>query len=107
MPLDEAMRMMVERQFADLPQEFKEKLNLNRPFHEAVPSQECASGTRGRMAVFEIFSVDKQIERIILDNPTEPRLWEAARKNGMLTIKEDAMLKSMDGQVTFQEFNTL
>lgn len=107
LPLDEAMKIMIDRQFADLPQEFKGGLNLDRSFHEAVPSQECASGTRGRMAVFEILSIDKQIERIILENPTEPRLWESARKSGMLTIKEDAMLKSMDGQVTFQEVNSL
>lgn len=104
---DEAHRVLVERQFADLPEEFKKELSLNRPLHEAVPTEECSVGTRGRIAAFEVFEVDKEIEKIILSNPTEPRLWEVARKKGMLTMKEDAILKCMDGIVPFQEVSGL
>lgn len=104
---DEAHRVLVERQFADLPEEFKKELSLNRLLHEAVPTEECSAGTRGRIAAFEVFEVDKEIEKIILSNPTEPRLWEVARKKGMLTMKEDAILKCMDGIVPFQEVSGL
>lgn len=104
---DEAHRTIVERQFEDLPDTFKKDLSLNRPLHEAVPTSECSVGTRGRTAVFEVFDVDKEIEKIILAEPTEPKLWEAARKKGMLTMKEDAMLKCMDGIVPFQEVSGL
>ncbi|OHA84422.1 MAG: hypothetical protein A2937_01660 [Candidatus Yonathbacteria bacterium RIFCSPLOWO2_01_FULL_47_33b] len=106
-PNDGAMKMIVDKQFADLPDSFKDKLNLTRPFHEAISTPECPSGTRGRRPVFEIFSVDKEIEKIILTEPTEPRLWEAARNKGMLSLKEDAMLKCMEGSIPFQEVNTL
>lgn len=106
-PNDGAIKMMIDKEFVDLPQEFKDKLDLNRPFYEAAPTPECPSGTRGRRPVFEIFKVDKEIEKIILAEPTEPRLWEAARRKGMLSLKEDAMLKCMDGSVPFQEVNTL
>ena len=106
-PNDGAIKVMIDKQFADLPQEFKDKLNISRPFYEAVPTPECPSGTRGRRPVFEIFSVDKEIEKIILSEPTEPRIWEAARRKGMISLKEDAMVKCMDGSVPFQEVNTL
>ncbi len=106
-PIEGAIKVMIDKEFADLPEETKRTLNLARPFHEATPSPECSSGTRGRTAVFEIFNVDKEIERLILEDPTEPRLWEAARRKGMLTMKEDAMLKCMDGRVPFQEVNGL
>ncbi|MEK7148355.1 MAG: GspE/PulE family protein [Patescibacteria group bacterium] len=106
-PNDGAINMMIEKQFQDLPKEFKEKLNLSRPLHEAKPTSECSSGTRGRLAVFEVFPVDKDIEKIILAEPTEVRLWEATRKKGMISMKEDAILKSMDKIVPFQEINTL
>ena len=98
---------MIDKQFADLPQEFKDKLNISRPLYEAVPTPECPSGTRGRRSVFEIFTVDKEIEKIILSEPTEPRIWEAARRKGMISLKEDAIVKCMDGSVPFQEVNTL
>ncbi len=106
-PNDGAINMMIEKQFQDLPKEFKEKLNLSRPLHEAKPTSECSSGTRGRLAVFEVFPVDKDIEKIILAEPTEVRLWESTRKKGMISMKEDAILKSMDKIVPFQEINTL
>ncbi|MHB1118007.1 MAG: GspE/PulE family protein, partial [Minisyncoccota bacterium] len=106
-PNEGAIKMMVDKEFEDLPAEFKDKLNLRRPFYEAGSTPECPSGVRGRRPVFEIFSVDKNIEEIILSEPTEPRLREAARKKGMLSMKEDAMLKCMDGIIPFQEVNGL
>lgn len=106
-PNEGAIKVMIEKQFQDLPPEFKKKLPLANPLHEAVPTAECSSGTRGRLAVFEVFSVDKEIEKIILAEPTEVRLSEAMRKKGMLSMKEDAILKSIDKIVPFQEINTL
>lgn len=102
-----ALKIMIEKQFEDLPQEFKKKLNLSRPLYKAKPIGECSSGTRGRLPVIEVFAVDKEIEKIILTEPTEPRLWEASRKKGMLSMKEDAILKCMDKLVPFMEINTL
>ena len=99
--------MIIEKQFADLPEEFRKKLNISRPLYEAVSTADCTSGTRGRLAVFEAFSVDKDIEKIILAEPTDVRLYEAARKKGMIFMKEDAILKSMDKIVPFREINTL
>jgi type II secretory ATPase GspE/PulE/Tfp pilus assembly ATPase PilB-like protein len=107
LPREGAINMMLDKEFADLPEEVRKNLNLNRPLHEAVASAECPSGTRGRTAVFEILRVDKDIERLILESPTESRLWADARKKGMLTMKEDAIIKCMDGLVPFQEVNGL
>ncbi len=107
LPNEGALKMMIEKQFHDLPLEFTEKYDISAPLHEAVPTSDCSSGTRGRLPVFEVFAVDKDIEKIILAEPTEVRLAEAARKKGMLSIKEDAILKSIAGLVPFQEVNTL
>lgn len=106
-PNEGAISMMIEKQFQTLPDEFKAKINLKAPLHEAMPTVECSSGTRGRLAVFEVFPVDKDIEKIILAEPTDVRLTDAARKKGMLSMKEDAILKSIDKIVPFQEINTL
>lgn len=65
------------------------------------------TGMRGRMAVFEVMEMDSNIEKIILENPVESRIWAAARQAGMLTIKEDAMMKAFAGKIPFTEINTL
>ena len=71
--------------------------------YETVPSSECPSGTRGRIAVFEMFKVDKEMQGVILKNPVNSEIYRVARKNGMLLMREDAMLKSFDGIIPYTE----
>lgn len=102
-----AIRAIIDKQFVDMPDDIKKKMGLDRPLYEAASTAECPGGTHGRTAVFEVFAVDKEIQSIILSDPTELHLWEAARRKGMITMKEDAILKSMAKLVPFQEINTL
>jgi type IV pilus assembly protein PilB len=102
-PIDEATRIMINKQFADLPKEFKDKLNIKDTIFEAIPSPECASGVSGRTPVFEMFKVDKEMQGIILKNPVEQELFKLARSRGMLTLREDAIVKSVKGDIPMLE----
>lgn len=107
-PIDGATKIMIDKQFEDLPDEFKKDLPINAGFvHEALPSEECPSGMRGRMAVFEMFEIDKELQNVILKNPVEQEIYKIARKRGMITMREDAILKSIKGTVPFQEVHGL
>ena len=46
------------------------------------------------------------MEQTILKTPTEQEIWKHARSKGMLTMKEDALLKAFDRIIPFEEFNT-
>lgn len=99
---------MLKNQFSDLPKNFLRELQLGRPVSEAKSIPECASGVRGRIAVFEMFAVDNIIERTIIENSSEQTIQEILRKQyGMLSMREDAILKSMDGLIPWSEANTL
>jgi type II secretory ATPase GspE/PulE/Tfp pilus assembly ATPase PilB-like protein len=63
----------------------------------------CPSGTRGRVAIYEMFKIDKEVQAMILKNPVYDDLYKIARKNGMLTMKEDAMFKALEGIIPFAE----
>ena len=104
---EESVRMMIEKQFSDLPDKFKSKLNLGRDLYDVVGTEDSPTGTKGRVAVLEMFEVDKEVENIILNNPTELAIYDAARKKGMLTLKEAGILKGMDGIVPLSEISTL
>ncbi len=102
-PVDEATKIIFEKQFADLPEEFKSKLNFKDTVYEAVPSDECPSGLSGRVALFEMFKIDKEMQNVILKNPQEQEIYKLARSKGMITIREDAIIKTMKGLVPVQE----
>ena len=105
-PFDDSMKIMIDKQFADLPKEFRDKLPLGTEMYEAVPSSDCPAGTRGRMPVFEMFKIDHDLQKIILTNPVEQEIYKAVREKGMLSMREDAIIKCSQGYIPFQEIYT-
>lgn len=101
--LDESTKIMIDKHFEDLPGEFKTKLNLKTTAYEAVSSPECPSGMLGRVPVYEMFKIDKEMQQIILKKPQEQDIFKLARSRGMITIREDAIVKSMNGLIPFKE----
>lgn len=106
-PLEEAMQIMVQKQFEDLPAQFKKDIQMKGNVYEAVPTATCPNGVRGRIAVSEVLPIDKEIERAILNTPTEEAIYKLARGKGMLTMKEDAIIKAFNKDIPFEEVNRL
>lgn len=104
-PVTGALKAIIEKQFEEIPPETRAKFKIPKEVFEAVPSEECPGGTRGRIGVFEILEVDKEIEEIILRKPAESEMLEAARAKGMLTMKDDALLKAFEGVIPIQAVN--
>lgn len=105
--LDESMKMMIEKEIADMPEQNKKNVLKGDTVYQATISPECPGGTRGRIAVFEFLPIDRDMRKVILENPTEPAIWKMARAKGMITMKEDAIAKAFDGLIPFEEVNTL
>ncbi|HJN62878.1 MAG TPA: GspE/PulE family protein [Candidatus Paceibacterota bacterium] len=105
--LDASLKAMLDKQFADLPVGFKKEVNAIKSVYELEPTGSCPTGTRGRMAVVEVLKMDRDLEKTILTNPIEQEIKSQARKQGMLTMLEDAILKSSQKLVPFKEVNKL
>jgi type IV pilus assembly protein PilB len=102
-----SIRMMIDKQFEDLPKEFRDKVEIPKTIKEIEPTPECPTGTRGRLAVFEMFAMDKEVEKMILSSGTELELAKLVRNKGMLSMREDAMIKAFQGVIPFEEVNKL
>ena len=102
-PMDDSTKELIKQEFADLDPKYKEKFDIGDKMYDIKPSSEAPSGTRGRMAVFEMFQIDKDIQQLIMKNPGEVELYKLCRAKGMLTMKEDALLKALDGNIPMQE----
>ncbi|MBI5140310.1 MAG: type II/IV secretion system protein [Candidatus Vogelbacteria bacterium] len=97
------IRQTIDAEFADLPEGARGKLSIPNQVFASEPSSTCSTGTRGRQAIIEILDIDKEIQEVILRNPDEQAIKKIARAKGMLTIKEDAMIKAFNGAIAFDE----
>jgi len=107
LPVEGSLKLMIDKQFSDLPQKYIDEIEFTDKVYKASITADCPNGTRGRVAVIEVMEMDKDLEAIILKNPTEANITKAARNKGMLTMKEDAIIKAMHQLVPFEEVNTL
>ncbi|MDP2593597.1 MAG: GspE/PulE family protein [bacterium] len=106
-PVEGSIKAMIEKQFEDLPLEFKKDIKFPKEVLAVESGPNCPNGTRGRLAVFEIMPMTKEVEKTILTTPTEPAVYEVARRQGMLMIKDDAILKAFNREIPIEEVNVL
>lgn len=106
-PVEGSIKMMIDKQFSDLPEQYKSEIPFSDTIYGIAPTVDCPRGTRGRMAVFEVFKMDKEIENAILTNPTELEISRLLRQSGMMTMKEDALVKAFQKVVPLEEVNKL
>lgn len=106
-PVEDSIQIMLEKQFEDLPEQFRKDIPAGKELYEIESTEKSASGISGRMAVMEAFEMDKDLESVILKDPTEPEIYKLVRSKGMLTMKEDAIVKALQKVIPFEEINTL
>jgi type IV pilus assembly protein PilB len=61
------------------------------------------SGYRGRMALFEIMTVDDEMRDLVMKAASTGTLREHARKRGMRSLRESGLLAIYEGQTTIDE----
>ncbi len=61
------------------------------------------TGYKGRIAVTEVMPITPQLRDMILKGATSDELRETARKEGMRTLREDAIIKLKKGITTVEE----
>jgi len=73
-------------------------------FYSAVGCNLCAStGYRGRTGLFEILVMSEKIRRMSLSNDSASDIRAEALREGMVTMKQDGMLKVKEGTTLISE----
>lgn len=90
---------------ADIPVSADAKKNIDTmTFYRGVGCEQCYQGYRGRVGIFEIFSMNEEIEKVILSgNVAEYQMKDLAHEYGMITMVQDGLLKALDGLTTVEE----
>lgn len=106
-PVEGSIKVLIDKEFSDLPEQFRDIIPKADTVLFAQPTAECASGTKGRIAAMEAIEITPAIERIILNNGNEEDIQREARKNGFVSMKEDAIIKALEHDIPFEEVGTL
>ena len=97
---------MMEKEFETLPTEYRGVIPTSGTVLHPEPSPGCASGTKGRVAVMETLQVSPEIENLILTGGSEEDIYNAARKQGFTSMKEDAIVKALNHVIPYEEVNS-
>jgi len=103
-PSDEDLKKM-KKELNSLKIRFP-KITPATKIPKAVGCKECNStGYRGRMGIFEALLIDDEMEKFILTSPSIAAFREKAVKKGMITMKQDGLIKVLGGVTTIEEVN--
>lgn len=73
------------------------------PFWKPNPSTEYPDGFHSRIGIHEVLKVTPTIRDIIMKGGTSDQIEEQAKKEGMLTMLEDGIVKSVKGFTIIEE----
>ena len=104
-PNDKIKDFILER-VKSLPADAKAELKIPDPLfiYEAKGCDKCNNtGYAGRAGLYEVLSMNDELAELILTNPVEHLIFQAAQKQGMITMEQEGIIKVLAGETTIEE----
>jgi len=102
----ERAKEIITNAIASMPEGIKKDLKVKDPIkiYEPQGCPQCNDkGTRGRIAVFEILAMTSELSQIIASGVSEDKLVAEAKRQNMITMFQDGILKVLDGIIGLEE----
>lgn len=99
-------RDLILKEIEGLPQVVRQDIKIPEIFYiyQSVGCKKCNNtGYTGRIGIFEVLKMTNVLAEIILKEPSEIKIEEEARRQEMVTMKQDGILKVLDGITTIEE----
>ena len=90
----------------ELPEILKFRPNLVVPekIWRPVGCDKCSfTGYKGRVSIYEGILMDRAVEAILRENPSEREIKEASKPQGILDMRQDGIVKTLTGMTTLAE----
>ena len=85
-------------------------INPNAPIKLFSPAgcKKCNMiGYKGRIGIFEAIKTDEAIEKIMPQNPSEREIKKVARAQGILSMRQDGVVKILNGITSLEEVQSV
>ncbi|RME61422.1 type II/IV secretion system protein [Candidatus Parcubacteria bacterium] len=90
-----------------LPPELVKSYHAPYQIYRAEGCEKCkGKGTKGRVPIFEVAEMTKEIKQLIYNSQgsvSALEILKIAREQGMITLREDGVLKALAGEIAFEE----
>ena len=63
----------------------------------------CTDGYTGRVGIYEVITVTESIAQLAIKEASGAEIETLARKEGMMSLRQDGILKALDGQTSIDE----
>ena len=100
------LKNLILRELDSLPENQKRALKLNSEIEVFEPQgcKKCnATGFSGRTGLFEVLEMTESLAEVVLKEPSESRIYQEALSQGMMTMRQDGILKVLAGLTTLEE----
>ncbi len=103
-PAPQNMQDVIRRTLAELPEDVRAKYPEPYKITRAKGCEICKGrGILGREAIFEVFHMTPALEDVINAGPTAQKITKEAKNQGMLTLRQDGVIKALEGLVSIEE----
>jgi len=103
---DKETRKLILKEIDNFPPVIKKTIKIPPTIYLYVPvgCKRCNNvGYSGRLGIFEILEATPELSKLILTKPSEGEIQEEAKRQGMVTMRQDGILKVLEGITSFEE----
>jgi len=102
--LPDNLHSRVEMILRSVPKSSKVEMPKRLAFYHSTGCDKCHGlGYKGRIGVYEVFTIGEEIEKLITKGATTSEIKKQAVAEGMLTMAQDGILKAMLGITDVEE----
>jgi len=97
---------MILKEVSQLPETAKSYFTIPNPIYVYKPKgcSKCNNkGEKGRIGIFEVLKMTPDLEKAITIDPSETSMATEAKKQGMITMRQDAIIKALQGLISIEE----
>ncbi len=96
---------MILKEIEKLPSSLKDKYKKSSPYiYEPVGCKRCNNtGYSGRIGIFEVLEMTESLSKLVMKKPSENEIRREANKQGMITMRQDGMIKVLGGVTSLEE----
>ncbi len=100
------LQALIRSEIDKMAPEVKATIKLQEPFqiYKAPGCDACkGKGTKGRIGLYEVMKMTRELEDIIVSGPTEGKIKDESRRQGMVTLRQDGIIKVLEGSISIEE----
>ncbi|PFG11637.1 type IV-A pilus assembly ATPase PilB [Marinobacter sp. LV10MA510-1] len=82
-----------------------EQIDTGFTLYHPKGCDKCTNGYKGRVGIYEVVKVTKQLANMIMEEASSIKIAKAAQAEGFRTLRQSALLKVIEGVTSLEEAN--